>query len=127
SSVAAGAFMRLLQQYGGITPYLITEIKRQKNSDHKAAVKLMFEGKTLEGFDRLDKKLGWVKEIAGAEERYRAMAAEYVQALKDGTKWNELLLISPTHAEGRRVTEAIRGRLRPEGLPRRGEPDVTPG
>ena len=67
SSVAAGAVMRLLQQYGGVTPYRITEIKRQKNDDHKAAVGLMFEGKTLEGFDLLDKKLGWVKEIADAE------------------------------------------------------------
>lgn len=116
SSVSAGAFMRSLQQYGGITPLRIAQIKRQKNHDHRAAVKLMFEGKTLEGFDLLDKKLGWVHEIADAGERYRAMAAEYVDSIKKGTKWDELLLISPTHAEGQRVTDAIRGLLRQEKL-----------
>ena len=83
--------MRLLQEYGGITPYRITEIKRQKNRHHRQAVELMFEGKTLEGFDILDKKLGWVQEIKDADERYQAMAAEYVEALKGGTKWNETL------------------------------------
>ena len=66
------------------------------------------KARRLEGFELLDKKLGWVHEIADAKERYGAMAAEYVQAIKEGTKWNEMLLISPTHAEGSVVTEAIR-------------------
>ena len=71
SSVAAGAVMRVLQQYGGITPYRITEIKRQKNKHHREAVELMFAGKTLEGFDILDKKLGWVQEIDDGERTLR--------------------------------------------------------
>ncbi len=116
ASVPAGAFMRVMQEYGGVKPYRIATIKRQKNEDHRAAVTLMFEGRTVEGFDLLDKKLEWVKEIAGAKERYEAMAAEYVQAIKEGTKWNEMLLISPTHAEGERVTQAIRRGLREAGL-----------
>jgi conjugative relaxase-like TrwC/TraI family protein len=125
SSVAAGAVMRVLQQYAGLTPYRITAIKRQKNRHHREAVKLMFEGKTLEGFDLLDKKLGWVHEITDAEQRYRAMAAEYVDALKSGTKWDEILLISPTHAEGQRVTDAIRGLLREKGMLGKEEHELT--
>lgn len=125
SSVAAGAFMRLVQQFGGITPFRIAKIKRQKNEDHKAAVELMFAGKTLAGFDLLDEKLGWVQEIEDAEARYQAMAAEYVQARKDGTPWDKILLISPTHAEGERVTAAIRGQLRQEKLIGQEEHELT--
>jgi conjugative relaxase-like TrwC/TraI family protein len=125
SSVPAGAVMRTLQQYGGIEPYRITTIKRQENDDHKAAVKLLFDGRTAEGFDLLDRKLGWVYEVADAEDRYRAMAAEYAQALKGGMKWNEILLLSPTHAEGRRVVGAIRDGLRAEGLIGKKEEELT--
>ena len=116
SSVAAGAVMRVLQQYGGITPYRITQVKRQKNNDHREAVEKLFAGRTLEGFDLLDKKLGWVHEIADSEQRYAAMAREYVDAVKGGTKWNEILLLSPTHAEGKRVVDHARQLLRAEGL-----------
>jgi conjugative relaxase-like TrwC/TraI family protein len=125
ASVSAGAVMRVLKQYGGITPYHITQIKRQENDDHRAAVQLLFEGKTAEGFDLLDRKLGWVHEIADSEERYLAMAAEYVAALKGGTKWNDILLLSPTHAEGRRVTEVIRGLLREEKMIARKDHEFT--
>jgi conjugative relaxase-like TrwC/TraI family protein len=116
SSVAAGAVMRTLKEYGGLTPLAITGIKRQTNRDHKEAVKLMFEGKTAEGFDLLDQKLGWVHEIADDGQRYRAMAMEYVAALKSGMKWNEVLLLSPTHAEGKLLTEAVRERMKQEKL-----------
>ena len=122
SSVAAGAVMRTLQQYGGVTPLRITEIKRQKNRHHRDAVKLLFEGKTLEGFDILDKKLGWVHEVKDADARYQAIAAAYVQARTSkargggGMGWDDILLVSPTHAEGQRVTDAIRHELREAGL-----------
>jgi conjugative relaxase-like TrwC/TraI family protein len=116
SSVSAGAFMRLMQEFGGVKAHRIAEIKRQKNKHHKEAVALMFAGKTLRGFDVLDKKLGWVKEIAHAGERYQAMAAEYVGALKSGTAWAQILLLSPTHAEGERVTAAVRALMRQEGM-----------
>jgi conjugative relaxase-like TrwC/TraI family protein len=116
SSVSAGAVMRTLKEYGGVTPIRITEIKRQTNRDHKEAVKLLFEGKTAEGFDLLDHKLGWVHQIEDDGERCRAMAMEYVAALKGGMKWNEVLLISPTHAEGKQVTEAVRELLKQEKM-----------
>ena len=40
--------------------------------------------------------------------------------LKGGTKWNEILVMSPTHAEGQRVTEAIRELMRAEKTDRQG-------
>lgn len=115
SSVPAGSFMRLLKSYGGVTPFSISTIKRQENAEHRAAVGEMFAGDTLAGFDRID-RLGWVNEIADDDARYRAMAAEYVQALKDGESWDQVLLLSPTHFEGKRVTDAVRHLLRVEGM-----------
>lgn len=114
-SVGAGSFMRLLREYGGITPFTICTIKRQENVEHREAIGLMFEGKTLDGFDRLD-QLGWVREIASDAERYQAMAEEYVQARKDGEAWDQILLLSPTHAEGKLVVDAVRQKLREAGL-----------
>jgi conjugative relaxase-like TrwC/TraI family protein len=114
-SVAAGAFLRLIREFGGVVPLTIRTIKRQENAEHKAAVGLMFEGDTLEGFDKID-SLGWVKKIDDDDARYRAMAEEYVQARKDGEKWDQILLLSPTHAEGKQVVDAVRKRLREEQL-----------
>ena len=55
--------MRVLKEYGGIKPFRLTEIMRQENADYRAAARLLSEGRTLEGFDAID-RLGWVKEMA---------------------------------------------------------------
>lgn len=125
SSVAAGAVMQTLQRYGCMEPLRITRIKRQTDADHRKAVELLYEGRTLEGFDLLDKKLGWVHEIQSDTERYRAMAAEYVAAIRSGTDWKEILLLSPTHIEGQLVTQAVRDGLRQAGLIGKDEQELT--
>lgn len=112
-SVARGALMRVLQEYGGLQPFRLSEIKRQDGKDYKRAVELFSQGKSLEGFDTLD-DLGWVRQIKEGD-RNHAIAADYAQALKDGKTWDEVLVVSPTHAEGEAITEAIRGMLRREG------------
>jgi conjugative relaxase-like TrwC/TraI family protein len=124
SSVTAGSFMRLLKQYGGVTPFRISTIKRQENADHREAVGLMFEGRTLEGFDKID-GLGWVHENADDTARYAAIAQEYAQARLAGEKWDEILLLCPTHAEGRLVVDAVRSKLREAGLIGKEEVELT--
>ena len=110
-SVARGAFMRVLEEYAGIKPFRLTKIMRQKDAEYRAAAQLLSEGKTLDGFEGLDRK-GWVKEIGDDAERYRAMAADYVQALADK---KSVLVVSPTHAEAAAITREIRGQLREAG------------
>ena len=61
------------------------------NREYLAAVKLLSEGNTLEGFDTLDSK-GWVRELGNEQERYAMLAAEYLQALKDK---KSVLVVSP--------------------------------
>ena len=110
SSVPRGAFMRLLTDYAGVRPFHLREILRQQDPAYRAAAVLLSEGKTVEGYDALD-RLGWVKEL-GDDQRYAAIAADYLQAV--GEK-KSVLVVSPTHRESAMITEAIRSTLRQAG------------
>ena len=110
-SVARGALMRILKEYGGVQPFKLSEIMRQENPDYRQAAKLLSEGRTVEGFDAID-GMGRIAEIADATDRNRRIAADYLQALDDK---KSVLVVSPTHAESRAVTAAIRAELRAAG------------
>ena len=108
-SVERGAALALLEDEAGIKPAEVKEIQRQKGA-YKEAVKALSEGRTADGFRGLD-ELGWVREIAD-DERYRALAGDYVQAAEQG---KTALVVSPTHAEGARISEEIRRTLKDNG------------
>jgi conjugative relaxase-like TrwC/TraI family protein len=110
-SVPRGALLRILEEYAGIRPFRLTTIMRQQDAEYRAAAQLLSEGRTLEGFEALDRKQ-WVHEIGDDAERYRAMAADYLQAVNDGAS---CLVVSPTHAEAAAITREIRGQLRAAG------------
>ena len=85
-SVERGAALRLLEEEAGLVPAEVKEIQRQ-SGEYKEAVKALAEGHAAEGFKRLD-ELGWVREIPD-EERYRQLAADYVEAVpgrQDGAR-----------------------------------------
>ena len=77
-SVSRGALMRVLKEYGGVTPFRLTEILRQEDPAYRAAAELLSEGRTLEGFDAID-RMGGLEEIADDGDRYRRIAADYRQ------------------------------------------------
>ena len=79
-------------------------------------MKSLAEGSVADGLKRLD-KLGWIKE-APADERYTMMAADYVASVKEGKR---ALVVSPTHAEGDRITAEIRHKLQDKKLLSRDE------
>lgn len=107
-SVPRGALMRILKEYGGLRPFTLTEILRQENPEYRAAAKLLSEGRTVEGFDALE-RMGCVSEIGDDTDRCRRIASDYLQALDDR---RSVLVVSPTHAESRAITAAIRQELR---------------
>jgi conjugative relaxase-like TrwC/TraI family protein len=113
-SIGRGAFMRLMIEHGRVVPFKLMQILRQKDPAYRAAAQLLSEGKAAEGFESLD-QLGWVAEMPNSQERYARMAADYVEALGGGTKWNGVLVIAPTHHEAGCVTQEIRARLRDRG------------
>ena len=76
----------------------------------------MSEGRTDEAFEELD-KLGWIRQVADAD-RDKQLAAAYLAAVaekkRDGNA-KSALVVSPTHAEGDRITQAIRAGLKAKG------------
>lgn len=109
-AVERGSSFTLLQRMAGLEPATVKEIRRQKGR-YKEAVELLSEGKTVEGFDLLDRDLGWVKELPD-DERANAISVDYLKALDDG---KSVLAVSPTHAEGTQITRTIRVALREAG------------
>ncbi len=108
-SVERGAALRLLEDEAGLVPAEIRDIRRQKGA-YRDAVKALSDGRTAEGFERLD-RLGWIREV-GETERYRLLAGDYVDAVERG---KTALVVSPTHLEGEWITDEIRGRLKQLG------------
>lgn len=101
-SVARGDILTLLEKRAGLPAVEVSEIKRQ-SGEYKAAVAALAKGHTGAGFDKLD-ALGWIKE--------GGLVDDYMKAVNAG---KSVLVISPTHAEGDKVTTAIRDKLKEAG------------
>jgi conjugative relaxase-like TrwC/TraI family protein len=111
-SVTAGEPLKLIEDRAGLPLAEVTEILRQQG-DYKKAAEAFAEGRIDEGFEELD-KLGWVRQVDDAK-RYKQLTAAYLAAVaekKRGGQAKSALIVSPTHAEGERVTAAIRGGLK---------------
>lgn len=114
-SVARGAPLKLLEVESGLPVAAVTDIMRQSGA-YRKAVTLLSEGRTAEGFAALD-QLGWIQEVP-EQERYQHLAKAYVQTVlerKDTGEYKTAVVVSPTHAEGARVTAAIRSELAQQG------------
>jgi conjugative relaxase-like TrwC/TraI family protein len=106
-AVERGDALRLLEKHASLPAVELKEIWRQKADAHKSVVADL-RGGNLEGaFKRLD-KLGMLREM-DADKRHEALATDYAAAVKAG---KSALVISPTHAEGERVTREIRAKLK---------------
>lgn len=110
-SVPRGQVPALLRTYGGLPPIVLSEIRRQEPEAYRQAVHALSEGLTAEGLAKLDAQ-GWVHENTDAAERYRQIADLYADTLERG---KSVLLLAPTHAEGKQAVQAIRARLRADG------------
>jgi conjugative relaxase-like TrwC/TraI family protein len=107
SAVERGDALRLLERHAALQAVEIKKIRRQRDATYREAVNALRHGDVEGGFAGLE-KLGAVLEVP-ADERYQMLAADYLQAVKDN---KSALVVSPTHAEGGRVTEKIRAELK---------------
>ncbi len=118
-SVTAGEPLKLLQENAGLPVAEVKEILRQQG-DYKKAAKALSEGRGDEAFRELD-KLGWIREVDD-EHRYKQLASGYLGAVSEKKKNGAnktALVVSATHAEAAKVTDAIRDELKSEGKLRR--------
>ncbi|HEX5445682.1 MAG TPA: AAA family ATPase, partial [Pirellulales bacterium] len=114
-SVTAGEPLKLLEQRAGLRVAEVTDILRQQGS-YKKAAQHFSQGRTAEGFEELD-KLGWIKQVSPAECSTQ-LAAAYLAAVnekKKGGQPKSALVVSPTHAEGDKITQAIHAGLKAQG------------
>ncbi|MDF1816538.1 MAG: MobF family relaxase [Verrucomicrobiales bacterium] len=111
ASVSRGDPFRVLQQYAGMKTVEITEIRRQKPGQYKAAVAALAKGDVEKGFHYLD-QIGAIREIEDKTQRHQKLAEDYVTL---STKKSGPLVVSPTRREGRQVTNAIRNHLKSSG------------
>ncbi len=112
ASVAAGDALRIIEQEAKIKVARVRKIQRQRNSYfYKQAVSLAAEGRTDAALLQLD-RMGMVHEIHDGNERLNKLVTDYVESTAIGRK---SLIVSPTHIEGRNVTDTLRERLKEEG------------
>jgi conjugative relaxase-like TrwC/TraI family protein len=106
-AVERGDALRILEKHASLPAAELKEIWRQKADSHKAVVADLRGGNLESAFKRLD-KLGMLREM-DADKRHEALASDYAAAVKAG---KSALVVSPTHAEGERVTREIRSKLK---------------
>ncbi len=114
-SVNAGEPLKLLEERAGLRVAEVKEILRQQG-DYKKAAQALSEGRVEDAFVELD-KLGWIKQL-GEADSYKELAAAYLAAVGEKKKngdYKSALVVSPTHAEGDRVTQTIRDSLKAQG------------
>ena len=110
NSVTRGDAFRILQQEADLETLALENIRRQ-GGQYKIAVSDLSKGDIIKGFDRLD-KLEAITEESDDEARYRKLGDTYANYIN---KEETTLTVAPTHAEGRRATEAIRKALKEHG------------
>jgi conjugative relaxase-like TrwC/TraI family protein len=106
-AVERGDALRILEKHASLHAAELTQIRRQKMDAHKAVVADLQGGNLESAFKRLD-TLGMLREL-DADRRHEALASDYAAAVSEG---KSALVISPTHAEGERVTREIRAKLK---------------
>jgi conjugative relaxase-like TrwC/TraI family protein len=109
--VARGDAFRILQKHAGLRVAEVSQIRRQEVEDYKKAIEALSKGDLRTGFRRLE-ALGAFIEIQDEAQRHQALAADYLAL---GRKGHFPLVVSPTHAESAKVTEAIRQARREAG------------
>jgi len=119
SSVERGDALRILQSEAGISPIQVNKIQRQKNKKYKEVVLSLSKSDVEKGFSKLD-RIGVIHEIEDGKERIQKIADDYFSSTyKSNTGKNlpkAVLVVSPTHIEGEKVTESIRKKLKEENI-----------
>ena len=108
SSVEAGDYMRILEKHGELSSGELTHITRQKPRDYREAIEAFAAGQHAEGWKKLDE----MKAINSAESSYlQAATTDFLTKSDSGRNLDNILCVSPTHAE----LDTLNTRIR-EGL-----------
>ena len=110
--VERGDALRILERSGLVEQAALTRIFRQQIAALREAVNDLAAGQTERGFGRLE-EFGAIQELEDHSDRLKALSVKHLEALQAG---KTSMIVSPTHAEGRLVADAVRADLRRLGL-----------
>ncbi|PTX58575.1 conjugative relaxase-like TrwC/TraI family protein [Kordia periserrulae] len=133
SSVEAGDALKILETQSKLPVARVKEIVRQRRAEkHKEIIAQLAKGigfknkpdkrqkEVVKAYDQLDKN-GNIIEVSEREKRQELIAQQYANALNEVS--HDVLVIAPTHYEGKEITQSIRATLKEQG--RIGEEDRT--
>lgn len=113
SSVDAGDFFRLLQQYSSIDKVELIEVRRQKNKMYREGVTALAQNDYRKAFAIFDKN-GWIVEGEG---KYIDNAVDdFMHFSKNGKSIKDCLAVMPTHKECDKFTLKLREKLKQHKL-----------
>jgi len=111
-SIEHGSALKQLRQKANLKIASVNKILRQRhNPDYKKAIDFLATGRMRMGLAKLE-KMNAVVEIEDTKDRHKKIANDFVQSLEER---RSVLVVSPTHAEGRLITEAIRAKMKEHG------------
>jgi hypothetical protein len=93
-----------MEQTGAIAHAALTKIFRQQIAALTDEVYDLSAGKTESGFSKLD-AFGAIHEVEDNVERLEAIANQHIAAAREG---KSSLIVAPTHAECRAISEVVR-------------------
>lgn len=108
-AVTRGTPLETLVRHAGVRQATVDGVLRQKGA-YKAAVEALVRGDVPEAVRRLDAMRAI--QVVGKDRLYETAAADFVESR---CRKENVLLVAPTHAEGRATTEHIRRMLRERG------------
>jgi len=111
ASVVRGDALRILNTVGRIKTAEVSRIYRQTNQSYKQAVEDLSQGNVKSGYSKLD-EMGAIEQVDALSPNEK-LVADYIDTIK---RSKTAIVISPTHQHGKDVTEAIRDRLKENGL-----------
>lgn len=111
SSVIRGDALRILNTVGGIKTAEVNKIYRQRNEQYRSAVEDLSKGSVGSAFEKLD-NMGSIKTI-DPQKPNEALVNDYIAVIKNK---KSALVVSPTHQQSDEVTDAIRSKLKTDGL-----------
>jgi conjugative relaxase-like TrwC/TraI family protein len=129
ASVARGDALNFMEQKCDLTPFSLTDNRRQReNVNYLEAINAFAKKDTDKAVEILD-TMGAIKDVTQSTKRYEAMAKEYIQTTKQFKNWEEarkdILIVTPTHAESDIVINKIRRQLKKENIISRSDTQYT--
>jgi hypothetical protein len=101
-----------MEMNGVVAQAALTKIFRQQIPALRAAVQDLSQGRSAEGFDKLD-KFGAIREVENNDERLAEIVRTHLAAAQPN---RSSLIVAPPHAECRVIAEAVREALKKDGF-----------